>query len=125
MHCEIEKYDEGTAMTPGYALLWSLGVCVLSAALEGIFAGGNVKQHFAKLRFPTYSIPLWGWFLIGALYYVICFILLYRLFRHEGDDALRTAALALLVAMIGANALWNWVFFRNKNLFISFVVFFP
>jgi tryptophan-rich sensory protein len=112
-------------MTAGHAILWTLAACVLSAALEGAFAGSGVKEHFARLRFPSYSLPLWSWYVVGVLYYVIFAALLYRLFRHEGDEGLRRTALALTLAMMCVNALWNWIFFRSKNLFLSFVVFFP
>ena len=71
-------------MSIGFAILISFGVCVISAILEGVLAGKNVRQYLASLRRPRYAIPLWGWFTIGGLYYVICFVVLYRLLRHEG-----------------------------------------
>ncbi len=37
-------------MTPGYALITSLGVCLSATALEGVCAGNNVKPFFARLR---------------------------------------------------------------------------
>lgn len=45
-------------MSTGYAVLMSVGVCVLAAALEGLCAGRNVKAFYAELRFPRYSAPL-------------------------------------------------------------------
>lgn len=109
-------------MSAGYAILVSLGVCVMAAVLEGVCAGKNVKAFFATLRFPPYSAPLWVWSLIGALYYAIFCFVLYRLLRLGGDSSLRRAALALIMFMMIVNALTNYVIFRARNLRLSFIV---
>ena len=106
------------------ALAYSLGICALSLALEGIFAGSDIKQRMAQLRVPPYSPPLWGWVVIAAFYYIICFTLLYRLFGLSSAPA-RDGALSLLLAMMLANALWNYFFFRKRDLFVSFVMGYP
>ena len=62
------------------AILFSLAICALGAALEGLFAGSGIRQRLATVRSPSYAVPFWGWMVIGALYYVICFAVLYRLF---------------------------------------------
>jgi len=107
------------------ALIYSLSICLLSVALEGIFAGGGIKQRLAELRVPRYVPPLWGWIVIGAFYYVICFVVLYRLFSMPATVALRQWALALLGGIMFINALWNYFFFRTRNLFHAFVIGFP
>ncbi|HYJ85001.1 MAG TPA: tryptophan-rich sensory protein [Pyrinomonadaceae bacterium] len=112
-------------MSIGFAILVSLGVCVISAILEGVFAGRNVKQYFARLRHPSYALPLWGWYVIGGFYYVIFGVVLYRILRQEGNATARNIALALLLLMMSVNAFWNYVFFRVRNLFVSFFAFTP
>ena len=108
-------------MSSGYAILISLGVCIIAAALEGVCAGKNVKSYFAKLQFPPYSAPLWFWYIIGGLYYVIFFFVIYRILRQANDSGLRPAVLTLILFMMVVNALWNYVFFRAQNLFLSFI----
>ena len=110
-------------MPVGFAILVSLGICVTSAVVEGVLAGKNVKALFAKLRLPSYSAPLWAWYVIGVVYYVICFFILYRVFRHDGDTTIKYASLMLLLVMMGINAFWNYVFFRAQNLAFSFLAF--
>ncbi len=110
-------------MSVSFAILISLGICVISAVLEGLFAGKNVKSFFAKLRFPSYSPPLWVWYIIGVVYYVVCFFILYRIFRHDSDASIKYAALTLLLVMMSVNAFWNYVFFRTQNLLLSFFAF--
>jgi tryptophan-rich sensory protein len=104
-----------------YAILISLGVCAVAAALEGVCAGKNVKAFFATLRFPPYSAPLWVWTIIGGLYYLVFWFVLYRLLRLD-SSALRNVALALIMFMMVVNALTNYVIFRARDLRLSFIV---
>jgi len=50
-------------MTAVSGRLLSIGICAVGAILEGIAAGSNIKPLFAKLRFPSYSAPLWVWYM--------------------------------------------------------------
>ena len=105
-------------------LLYSLVLCAASAALEGILAGRGVQARFGELRLPRFSPPLGVWFVIGGLFYVICFTVSYRLLRLPASG-LRDAGIGLLVCMMLMNGLWNYLFFRARNLFLSFVAFLP
>ena len=109
-------------MSAGYSILISVGACIVAAALEGACAGKNVRAFYAELRFPRYSAPLWVWGIIGGLYYLIFWFVLYRLLRLDSDSALRGATLALLLFMMAANALTNYVIFRARNLRLSFII---
>jgi tryptophan-rich sensory protein len=108
-------------MTTSYALLIAVGICVLAAALEGACAGNNVKSYFAALRSPSYAAPLWVWYIIGVGYYATFFFILYRILKLNTDSLLRSLTLGLVLFMMIANALWNYVFFRARKLFIAFV----
>ena len=109
-------------MSAGYAILISLGACIVAAALEGLCAGKNVKSFFATLRFPPYSAPLWVWSIIGGLYYLIFCFVLYRLLRLDSDSTLRPLALTLILFMMIVNALANYIIFRAQNLRLNFIV---
>lgn len=109
-------------MSLGWAILFSIGICVFAAALEGACAGRNVKQFFASLNFPRYSPPLWIWSIIGGLYYVIFWFVLYRLFRLTTNSPLWYATLALMLFMMTVNGLSNYVIFRAKNLWLSCMI---
>lgn len=62
------------------------------------------------------------WAVIGGLYYVIFWFVLYRLLRLDGDSALRSAALTLILFMMVVNALTNYIIFRARNLRLSFII---
>src|SRR6266404_2255732 len=81
------------------AIIYSLAICALGAALEGLFAGSGIRQRLANLRVPSYAVPFWGWMVIGGLYYVICFSVLYRLLLLPPSLG-RTAAFALVGALM-------------------------
>jgi tryptophan-rich sensory protein len=107
------------------ALVFALAVCVVSVALEGLFAGSGIKQRLAELKVPPRVPPLWGWIIIGTSYYVICFVLLYRLFAKSETVPLRQWALASLLVMMLVNALWNYFFFRTRNLLHAYLIGLP
>jgi translocator protein len=106
------------------AIIYSLAICALGAALEGLFAGSGIKQRLANLRVPSYAVPFWGWMVIGGLYYVICFSVLYRLFLLPSSPG-RSVAFALVGAIMFVNALWNYFFFRTRNLFHAYLLGLP
>jgi tryptophan-rich sensory protein len=106
------------------AIIYSLVICALGAALEGLFAGRGIKQRLANIRLPAYAVPFWGWMVIGGIYYVICFAILYRLFLLPPIPG-RSVAFALLGAIMFVNALWNYFFFRTGNLFHAYLLGLP
>jgi tryptophan-rich sensory protein len=109
-------------MSSAYAILISLGVCGIAAALEGACAGRNVKSYFSRLKSPPYSPPLWVWYIIGVLYYGTFFLVVYRILTRGNNSSLANMTLALVLAMMLANALWNYLFFRAQKLFVSVLV---
>ena len=92
--------------------------------MEGLLAGGGVRQRLAQLRMPPYSPPFALWLLIGAAYYGICLIVLRHLLAGPFTPSV-VAALALLTLVLLSNALWSVLFFRWRDLRASFVAFIP
>jgi tryptophan-rich sensory protein len=107
------------------ALIYSIAACAISVALEALFAGSGIKARFTELRVPRYAPPVWMWALIAAFYYAICFAVLYRLLSLPAAGPFRLWALMLLGSIMLINALWNYFFFRTRNLFHAFVIGFP
>jgi tryptophan-rich sensory protein len=106
-------------------LVVSLAICALMAALEGAMAGSGVKQRFAELRLPAGSPTLPFWIAIGVFYYVVSFIVLYRLLLHGLTGSLTQIPFALMLVIMTYNAGWNWLFFRRRDLKASFLSFIP
>src|SRR5262245_32287346 len=117
---------EGQTMAEYIALwdpwAWALAACVVALALEGALSGTNVKARFAELRQPQRSLPVLAWFVIGFVYYALFFLTLNSLLGSLPTPGWTSAALALVAVLLGANAAWNWVFFRKKDLWLSVVI---
>lgn len=104
---------------------WALGACLTAAVLEGVMSGTRVKQRFAELTLPPPAFPLWAWSIIGVGYYILFFFVLNYLLGSAPTPGWTPAAIALVAVLLVANAVWNFVFFRIKNVWLSFVFFAP
>jgi benzodiazapine receptor len=102
------------------ASLIALAVCGVAAGLEGVAAGTGVRQRFAALRMPRWSPSLTLWIVIGAAYYLVCFMVLTRLLALPSSGQV-TTAIALLLTVMLVNAYWNFLFFRRRDLRLSFL----
>ena len=97
------------------AVVETLAICAAAALLEGLLAGRGVRQRFAQLRMPRPSPSLTVWSAIGAAYYLIYGLVVYRLLLLP-PTGLRQAALTLALIVLLANAFWNYLFFRVRSL---------
>jgi translocator protein len=107
------------------AWAWALAACIAAAALEGMMSGRGVQRRFAELRLPKFGPRLWAWPILGAAYYVLFFFLTRSLLDRPATPYWTPVALALTAALLLANAGWNWIFFRRKDLRLSFLFFAP
>jgi translocator protein len=105
--------------------MWALAACTVAAVSEGLLAGSEIAARFSELLLPPFSPPLWAWAIIGALYYVLFFFLLNSLLGSLPTPALTLPALVLVAILLAANAIWNWLFFRERELWLSTVFFAP
>jgi tryptophan-rich sensory protein len=103
----------------------ALLICGGAAALEGALAGRGVRARFDELRQPRFSPSLAVWFVIGAVYYLVCFVILYRLLGSDLAGAPHRAAAMLLIILMVANAGWGLLFFRWRHLRASFLALLP
>jgi tryptophan-rich sensory protein len=99
----------------------ALATCVVAAAVEGVAAGSSFRQRLAQLRLPRFSPALPVWVLIGVAYYIIAGTVLYRVLGLPPSGR-RLAAVWLLLAILGINAIWNYFFFRRRSLGSSFLL---
>ena len=102
----------------------SLAVCLVAAALEGLAAGPGVRARLTSLRQPRWAPSFGVWVVIGGLYYILCFVLLFRLIGLA-PSPLRPIAFVLLGVLMLVNAGFNLVFFRRGALRASFLLFLP
>jgi translocator protein len=105
--------------------IWALGACAVAAVSEGLLAGSDVGGRFSELLLPPFAPPLWAWAILGFLYYVLFFFLLNSLLGSRPTQTLTVGALVLVAILLAANATWNWLFFRERDLWLSTVFLAP
>ena len=88
-------------------------------------SGTGIKARFAELRLPKGAPRLWAWSVIGGAYYVLFFFLLRSVLARPSIPFWTSITLTLTALLLIANASWNWIFFRKKDLWLSFVFFVP
>jgi translocator protein len=113
---------EAATMPIDSPVLTSVAVCLVAAAFEGLCAGTGVKAFFATLRFPRFAAPLWLWSIIGAMYYLIFGMVLFRLLLLGSRPPVWWTTITLLLGMMLANGLTNVVMFRFRNLHLSYII---
>ena len=64
---------------------------------------------------PKYSLPFWGWSVVGLAYYVIMAFVLYLFLSGAVVGLVGMLGLLATVVVLAANAAWNYVFFRVKD----------
>ena len=57
-----------------------------------------------------------------GVYYIIFGFVLFRLLKLTAESTLKYAAITLMLFMISANALTNYIIFRARNLRLSFII---
>ena len=103
----------------------SIVICVAAAILEGALTGGGVKERFAELRLPYYSPSFSVWIGIGIGYYLICFLLTIRLLSIGMTTWPSIVPFSLLMAIMVANGVWGYLFFRLKSPLMSLLHLIP
>jgi tryptophan-rich sensory protein len=92
--------------------------CGLAVSAEALFMGRQGPAFLKSLRQPRFAPKMWVWSLIGLAYYAACFFGIYRMLRMR--PPFWRLALGLILVVLTANAAWNYVFFRLRDLRLSF-----
>lgn len=105
-------------------LLMAIGICVAFAILGGLLTGDALESWFAQLRQPWFALPMWGWYLVGGLYYIMAIVILYRLLSTTASPD-RAIAIWLTIAMVAGNEFWNYLFFGLQSTYWAFLGLLP
>jgi len=79
-----------------------------SAAAVGAVASVDAASFYGQLSKPSWAPPAWLFGPVWTGLYLLMGVSAWLVWRSPGP---RTAALALFVAQLAANALWSWLFF--------------
>jgi benzodiazapine receptor len=96
-------------------------ISVLFAIFGSALVGGSGRDWYAGLVKPWFLVPLWAFYLVGLLYYVLAADLLYRVLVHIDDPGGKVFAFALTLSLLLLNELWNSGFFGLRSTLAGFV----
>src|SRR5918994_1594660 len=102
-------------------LLAAIAICVLFAIFGNALIGESFGTWYETLDKPWFLIPLWAFYVVGAVYYILFATVLYRILVHVQNRRGRVTALALTVSVLFVNELWNYVFFGLESTLVGFL----
>lgn len=108
-----------------HPLTTALVSCVVMALLGGALSGRGLETWYPSLEKPAFLIPLWGFYGVGVLYYLLFGTVIWRILVYVNSTSLKQRLLVLTVAIMVLNEAWNFVFFGMKNTLAGFVGLFP
>ena len=102
-------------------LLVATAICVLFALFGNALVGESLGTWYDTLDKPWFFVPLWAFYIVGALYYLLLAIVLYRILVHVNNRRGRVTSLALTLGVMFLNELWNYGFFGLQNTLVGFL----
>jgi len=103
------------------ALLASVTTCVLFALFGAALVGESLGTWYGALDKPWFLVPLWVFYIVGAVYYVLFATVLYRILVYVEDRGGKAASLALTICVLFLNELWNYGFFGLQSTLVGFL----
>ena len=102
-------------------LLAAVALPVLFAVLGTALVGGSGLDWYAGLAKPRFLVPLGVFYLVGALYYALAAVVLYRVLTRIDDPRGRALSFGLTVGVLLLNELWNYGFFGLRSTLAGFL----
>jgi tryptophan-rich sensory protein len=104
-----------------HPVITSVLTCLAMAVLGTVLAGDGLETWYADLEKPAFLVPLWGFYVVGVLYYLLFGVVIYRIAAYIDEAAVRRRLLVLTVAVMLLNELWNFAFLGMQSTLAGFV----
>jgi len=102
-------------------LLVAIAICVLFTLFGNALIGESLGTWYETLDKPWFLIPLWAFYIVGAVYYLLFATVLYRILVYVEDRGGKAASLALTICVLFLNELWNYGFFGLQSTLVGFL----
>ena len=102
-------------------LLAAVAVPVLFAVFGTVLVGGSGLEWYESLEKPWFLVPLGIFYLVGALYYALFAVVLYRVLSRVEHPRGRALSFGLAVGVMLLNELWNYAFFGLRSTLAGFL----
>jgi translocator protein len=104
-----------------WPLAASVAASVSFAAFGGLLVGDSLGGWYDTLEKPWFLVPLWFFYIVGGLYYVLFATISYRVLVGVEDRGGRILCLSLVLSVMLLNELWNYVFFGLESTLLGFL----
>ena len=102
-------------------LLFAVALIVLFAVFGTALVGGSGLEWYEELEKPRFLVPLGIFYLVGALYYVLFAVVVYRVLARVDDPRGRALSFGLTAGVMLLNELWNYGFFGLRSTLAGFL----
>jgi tryptophan-rich sensory protein len=99
----------------------SVLTCLGMVLLGMVLAGDGLETWYVNLEKPAFLVPLWSFYVVGVLYYLLFGVVIYRIAAYMDEAAVRSRLLGLTVAVMLLNELWNFAFLGMQSTLAGFV----
>lgn len=103
------------------SLAIALVLCVSFALLGNLWVGNALQIWYKPLIKPKFLVPLWGFYLVGVVVYLLDVSVLYRLLVFVESFQGRSITLTAMLIVMLCNEAWNYTFFGIRSLLASLV----
>ena len=102
--------------------VYAIGIAVACAGLEALLSGRAPFKFLQTLRQPSWALPVWGWMVVGGLFYVVMTVGLARTLDASPVSSLPAV---LIVLVLLTDGFWNFLLFRLRRFDWAFWYLFP
>jgi len=100
-------------------------VCMFFALCGNLFKGDALVSWYSQLKLPSFTLPALYFFAMGFVFYIICGIVLYKLFSEEKSKNETFVLIAMVICMMAYYTIWDLVFFGLKSPMAGLVAYIP
>jgi tryptophan-rich sensory protein len=102
--------------------LIAIAIALVAAVAEAVMSGPKPFAVLASFRQPHWALPIWGWLVVGAGFYLATTVALARMFEI-GAEGWWPAT--LIVVVLFTDGFWNFLLFRLRRLDLAYLYLFP
>jgi tryptophan-rich sensory protein len=103
------------------SLALSIFICVSLALLGNVWVGDALHTWYKGLIKPKFLVPLWGFYTVGIVVYLLDAIVLYRLLVFIESFQGKSITLTAMIVVMIYNEAWNYAFFGVRSALAGLV----
>jgi tryptophan-rich sensory protein len=104
-----------------HPLVTAIVTCLATAVLGTLLVGDGLETWYPNLEKPAFLIPLWAFYIVGVLYYLLFGTVIFRILTQVEPIAIQRRLLSLTISIMLLNELWNFALFGWQSTLAGFL----